>query len=59
MVNSADTDIYRIFELNNGILYEIAFVKSKDSTKFYLESSNLHNTDTNVSYFAQKIKVEN
>ena len=59
MANTADTDIYRIFEFNNGILYEIAFVKSKDSTKFYLESSNLHNKDTNVSYFAQKIKVEN
>ena len=59
MASVADTDIYRIFELNNGILYEIAFVKSKNSTKFYLESSNLHNKDTNVSYFAQKIKVEN
>lgn len=52
-------NIFRVFEYNHGILYEIAFVNSVESTKFYLESSNLHNTDTEVFYFAQKIDVEN
>ena len=59
MANTHDTDIYRIFEFRNGILNEIAFVKSKESTKFYLNSSNLHNKNIETFYFAQKIKIEN
>ena len=45
-------DIYRIFEFKNGILEEIAFVKGKESTLFYLESSNSHKEDAETFYFA-------
>lgn len=50
-------NIYRIFENNDGILSEIAFV-SGQIVKDYLESCNVHNEDERISYFAQKIKVE-
>jgi len=33
-------DIYRIYEVNHGILNEIAFIRSKESMKEYLESCN-------------------
>ena len=55
----SDSSIFRIFECNHGDIHEIAFVKSKESTKFYLESSNSHNTDPEIFYFAEQIKVEN
>lgn len=51
-------DIYRIFEYNNGTLTELAFVSTKESTKFYLESCYFHNTSPEIFYFAQKINVE-
>ena len=51
-------DIFRIFEVRSGVLYEIAFVATEQSTRFYLQSCNTHNTDENVYYFAQKIKIE-
>lgn len=51
-------EIFRIFQLESGILRQIAFVAGKQSTQFYLSSCNLHNTDPNVSYFAQKIQIE-
>lgn len=39
-------------------LNEIAFVKSKESMKEYLESCNKWNKDNNIIYFAEKIKIE-
>ena len=51
-------DIFRIFEVRNGILHELAFVAGKQSTQFYLFSCNSHNSDQNVFYFAQRIKIE-
>lgn len=51
-------DIFRIFEVRQGVLCEIAFVATKQSTQFYLQSCNSHNTDQNVFYFAQRIKIE-
>ena len=51
-------DIFRIFEVRQGVLYELAYVVTKQSTQFYLESCNSHNTDENVFYFAQKIQIE-
>ena len=53
-----ELEIYRIFQLDAGILRQIAFVLGKQSTQFYLSSCNSHNTDSNVSYFAQKIQIE-
>jgi len=51
-------DIYRIYEVNHGILNEIAFVRSKESMKEYLESCNKWNEDRDIIYFAEKIKIE-
>lgn len=51
-------DIYRIYEVNHGILEEIAFVEGKESMKKYLESCNKWNNDNNIIYFAEKIKIE-
>lgn len=57
---NSDNTIFRVFECNiQGNLTEIAFVKSLESTKFYLESSNSHNTNPDTFYFAHQIKVEN
>ena len=52
------TDIYRVFECRNGVLTELVFIQSVESMKEYLYSCNLHNTDQNVFYFSQKIKIE-
>jgi hypothetical protein len=50
---NSDNTIFRVFECNiQGNLTEIAFVKSLESTKFYLESSNSHNTNPDTFYFA-------
>lgn len=51
-------DIFRIFEVRCGVMTEIVFVATKQSTQFYLQSCNSHNTDENVFYFAQKIQIE-
>ena len=51
-------DIYRIYEVNHGILNEIAFVEGKESMKEYLESCNKWNEDRDIIYFAEKIKIE-
>ena len=51
-------DIYRIYEVNHGILNEIAFIRSKESMKEYLESCNRQNSDKDIIYFAEKIKIE-
>jgi len=51
-------DIYRIYEVNHGILNEIVFIRSKESMKEYLESCNKWNEDNNIIYFAEKIKIE-
>ena len=50
--------IYRVFEVNYGVLNEIAFVKGKENVKEYLESCNKWNKDSNIIYFAEEIKVE-
>lgn len=51
-------DIYRIYEVNYGMLEEIAFVKGKENMKEYLELCNKWNKDSNIIYFAEKIKIE-
>lgn len=51
-------EIFRIFEVKQSILTEIAFVVSEESAENYLNSCNIHNENNNVFYFAQKIKVE-
>ena len=51
-------DIYRIYEVNHGILNEIAFVESEKSMREYLESCNKWNKDRDIIYFAEKIKIE-
>lgn len=51
-------EIFRIFEIRQGMLCELAFVASKQSTQFYLDSCNSHNTEEKVFYFAQKIQIE-
>lgn len=33
-------DIYRVYEVNYGVLEEIAFVEGKENVKEYLESCN-------------------
>lgn len=50
--------IFRIFEIRNDFLFELAFVANEEIAKEYLESCNRHNKDKNVSYFAEEIKVE-
>lgn len=52
------SEVFRIFECRHGVLYEIAFVLGEQSTQFYLTSCNLHNTQENVFYFAEKIIIE-
>lgn len=51
-------DIYRIYEVNHGILEEIAFIEGKENMKEYLESCNKWNEDRDIIYFAEKIKIE-
>ena len=51
-------DIYRVYEVSYGILEEIAFIEGKENVKEYLESCNRWNKDSNIIYFAEKIKVE-
>ena len=51
-------EIFRIFEVRSDKLTEIAFVRGKQSTQFYLSSCNSHNTTSDVFYFAEKIKVQ-
>ena len=51
-------DIYRVYEVSYGVLEEIAFVEGKENVKEYLESCNKWNKDSNIIYFAEKIKVE-
>ena len=51
--------IYRIYQVNHGIMNEIAFVEGKESTDEYLESCNRWNEDKeNIFYFAEPIKIE-
>ena len=51
-------EIFRIFQVRDGNIQEIAFVADKQSTQFYLQSCNSHNDDEEVSYFAQKLQIE-
>ena len=51
-------DIYRIYEVNHGVLNEIAFVEGGETVKEYLESCNKWNNDKDIIYFAEKIKIE-
>ena len=51
-------DIYRIYEVNYSILEEIAFVEGEKSMKEYLESCNRWNKDSDIIYFAERIKIE-
>lgn len=50
-------DIYRIFECQNGVLFQLAFV-IQQSVQDYLESCYKYNSNQNTFYFAQKIKIE-
>lgn len=52
------SNIYRIFEVKDGILNEIAFVSNKESANFYLKSCYYHEKNDNIFYFAEKINVE-
>ncbi len=51
-------NIFRIFEVRDGIIYQIAFIASIQSTFDYLRSCNKHNSDPKTFYFANKIKIE-
>lgn len=51
-------DIYRIYEVNHGILEEIAFIEGEENMREYLESCNRWNKDSDIIYFAEKIKIE-
>lgn len=51
-------DIYRIYEVNHGMLKEIAFVEGEKNMKEYLKSCNKWNEDSDIIYFAEKIKIE-
>lgn len=51
-------NIYRIYEVNHGVLNEIAFVEGDETVKEYLESCNKWNNDKDIIYFAEKIKIE-
>ena len=56
--NLKTVDIYRIYEVNHGVLNEIAFVEGDETVKEYLESCNKWNNDRDIIYFAEKIKIE-
>lgn len=51
-------DIYRVYEVNHGVLNEIAFVKGKENMEAYLNSCCKWNKDNEIIYFSEKIKIE-
>ena len=52
-------DIFRVFEIRNDIITELAFIKGQEETSSYLSSCNNHNSEpVETSYFAAKIQIQ-